>query len=73
MPNNSNTGRLIKIRDTFGFMQEKDEKSMLLQSEAFDKYGEEGEEIAVDLLTDHPELANSKEEFWQKLEAELQD
>ena len=71
MPSNSNTSRLTKIRDTFGFMQEKDEKLMLLQAEAFDKYGQEGEEIAVDLLTDQPELADSKAEFWQQLETEL--
>jgi hypothetical protein len=52
-------------------VQEKDEKLLLLQSEAFDKFGQEGEDAAVDLLSDCPELADSADEFWQRMKAEL--
>ena len=72
MPNNSNTGRLTRLRDAFGQLREDDVKALLLQSEAFDKYGQEGEDVAVDLLTDQPELADSKEEFWRRLEEGLE-
>lgn len=71
MPDEVDFQKLERLRSVFGQLKNEDEQIMLLQSEAFDRYGEEGEDIALDLLTDDPELADKHNEFWQKLEDEL--
>ena len=56
---------ISKIRAPF------EEKIQALELRSFEKYGEIGEDVALDLLTENPELSNDEQEFWIKLEAEI--
>ena len=53
---------ISKVREPF------ENKIQVLELRSYEKYGEVGEDLALDILSENPELSENEHQFWIELE-----
>ncbi|MCA1639910.1 MAG: hypothetical protein LC768_16550 [Acidobacteria bacterium] len=59
----------VDVREVMSKLTPSERNRLILQVKAYENYGEKGEDLAIDLLFENPNLTES--ELFQQIEAEM--